>query len=82
MQSLNLLSVLAVIRLDDDGTDGIEETLEAELLDSSSSATNDSSSERSDPLSLASDSWEQVHFYCCSIQFDEVSSCVLILVDE
>ena len=82
MQSLKLLSVLAAIRLDDDYTDDIEETLEAELLDSSSSAIKDSSCERSDPLLPASDSWEQVHFYCCLTLFDEVSNCVLILVDE
>ena len=81
MQSLKLLSVLAAIRLDDDDIDDIEKTLEAELLDSSSSAIIDRSSKKFDPLSLASVRWEQVHFYCCLILFDEVSN-VLILVDE
>ena len=58
---MKLLSVLAAIRLDDDDTDDIEETLEAELLDSSSSAIKDRSSEKFDPLSLGFDNWEQVH---------------------
>ena len=82
MQSLKLLSVLAAIRLDDDDVDDIEKTLEAELLDSSSSAIKDWLSKMFDPLLLASDCWEQVHFYYCLILFDEVSNCVLILVDE
>ena len=55
---MKLLSILAAIRLD---YDDIEETLEAELLDSSSSAIRDRSSEKFDPLSPASDSWKQVH---------------------
>ena len=61
IQSLKLLSVLAAIRLDDDDTDDIEKTLEAELLDSSSSAIKDRSSKNFDPLLLASDSWKQVN---------------------
>ncbi|MED6217531.1 hypothetical protein PIB30_018545 [Stylosanthes scabra] len=58
--SLTLLSILAAIRLDDDDTDDIKEKLEAELLDSSSSANRESRSSGFDPLCLDSDSWEQI----------------------
>ncbi|XP_020987830.1 protein ROOT HAIR DEFECTIVE 3 homolog 1 isoform X1 [Arachis duranensis] len=58
--SLILLSTLAAIRLDDDDTDDIKEKLEAELLNSSSTATKESSSAKFDPLWLADDSWEQI----------------------
>ncbi|RYR40496.1 hypothetical protein Ahy_A09g046250 isoform C [Arachis hypogaea] len=58
--SLVLLSTLAAIRLDDDDTDDIKEKLEAELLNSSSTATKESSSAKFDPLWLADDSWEQI----------------------
>ncbi|KAL1339053.1 hypothetical protein AAHE18_U004600 [Arachis hypogaea] len=59
-KSLILLSTLAAIRLDDDDTDDIKEKLEAELLNSSSTATKESSSAKFDPLWLADDSWEQI----------------------
>ncbi|XLT07952.1 hypothetical protein HN51_053745 [Arachis hypogaea] len=58
--ALILLSTLAAIRLDDDDTDDIKEKLEAELLNSSSTATKESSSAKFDPLWLAADSWEQI----------------------
>lgn len=60
MQSLKLLSVMAVLRLDDGDKDDIEKTLAVALLDSSSGAVKNRSITASDPL--ATSSWEQVHF--------------------
>ena len=63
MQSLKLLSVMAVIRLDDDDdADNIERILAVALMDSSNSG-KDRNITAVDPL--ASSTWEQVHFYCC-----------------
>ncbi|XP_061371102.1 protein ROOT HAIR DEFECTIVE 3 homolog 1-like [Gastrolobium bilobum] len=57
--SLKLLSVMAVIRLDeDDDPDNIEKTLTIALVDSSSSSVKDRSIAAADPL--ASSTWEQV----------------------
>ncbi|KAF1898513.1 hypothetical protein Lal_00032093 [Lupinus albus] len=54
--SLKLLSVMAVIRLNDNDTDNIEKTLAVALVDSSNSAANKSIT-MVDPL--ASSTWEQ-----------------------
>ncbi|EXC09146.1 hypothetical protein L484_005098 [Morus notabilis] len=54
--SLKLLSVMAVIRLDDDGADNIENTLSVALVDSASGAVKDRSLTTVDPL--ASSTWE------------------------
>ncbi|XP_015938672.1 protein ROOT HAIR DEFECTIVE 3 isoform X1 [Arachis duranensis] len=56
--SLKLLSVMAVIRLDDGDTDNIEKTLAIALIDSSSSNVTDRSITTVDPL--ASSTWEKV----------------------
>ncbi|KAL1293155.1 hypothetical protein HN51_053781 [Arachis hypogaea] len=56
--SLKLLSVMAVIRLDDGDTDNIEKTLAVALIDSSSSNVTDRSITTVDPL--ASSTWEKV----------------------
>lgn len=56
--SLKLLSVMAAIRLDDDGADNIETTLSVALVDSPNGAVKDRSLMTVDPL--ASSSWEQV----------------------
>ncbi|XLQ99028.1 hypothetical protein S83_065227 [Arachis hypogaea] len=59
--SLELLSILAAIRLNEDDIDDIKEILEAELfVSSSNSAANESSSVEFDPLHIAPDSWEQI----------------------
>lgn len=64
LQSLKLLSLLAVLRLDDDDDiDNIEKTLTVALMDSSSSSVKNKSIMKVDPL--ASSTWEQVHFYYC-----------------
>lgn len=56
--SLKLLSVMAAIRLDDDGADNIETTLSVALVDSTNGAVIDRSLMTIDPL--ASSTWEQV----------------------
>ncbi|MED6123013.1 Cell wall protein rhd3 [Stylosanthes scabra] len=56
--SLKLLSVMAVIRLDDGDADNIEKTLVVALTDSSSSNVTDRSITTVDPL--ASSTWEKV----------------------
>ncbi|KAI5422647.1 protein ROOT HAIR DEFECTIVE 3 [Lathyrus oleraceus] len=56
--SLKLLSVMAVLRLDDGDKDDIEKTLAVALLDSSSGAVKNRSITASDPL--ATSSWEQI----------------------
>lgn len=56
--SLKLLSVMAAIRLDDDGADNIETTLSIALVDSTNGAVMDRSLMTVDPL--ASSTWEQV----------------------
>ncbi|KAJ4717874.1 Protein ROOT HAIR DEFECTIVE 3-like [Melia azedarach] len=56
--SLKLLSVMAVIRLDDETTDTIENTLSLALVESTSSAAANKNIIKHDPL--ASSTWEQV----------------------
>lgn len=59
---MKLLSVMAVIRLeDDDDNDIVEKTLAVALADSSSSSGKDRSISAVDPL--ASSTWEQVSFF-------------------
>lgn len=62
-QSLKLLSVMAAIRLDNDGADNIETTLSVALVDSTNGAVKDRSLMTVDPL--ASSTWEQVTLCCC-----------------
>ncbi|OIW09003.1 hypothetical protein TanjilG_05979 [Lupinus angustifolius] len=57
IESLKLLSVMAVIRLDDDDTDNVEKTLAVVLVDSSSSSAKNRSIAEVDPL--ASSTWEK-----------------------
>ncbi|XP_059459262.1 protein ROOT HAIR DEFECTIVE 3-like [Corylus avellana] len=56
--SLKLLSVMAVIRIDDDDNDGIEKTLSVALVESGNAAVKDRSITTIDPL--ASSTWEEV----------------------
>lgn len=56
--SLKLLSVMAVVRLDDDDNDGVEKTLSVALVDSANASVRDRSITTSDPL--ASSTWEEV----------------------
>ncbi|KAL5579496.1 hypothetical protein UlMin_011938 [Ulmus minor] len=56
--SLKLLSVMAVIRLDDNEDDAVENTLTVALVDSTSGAVKDRSITTGDPL--ASSTWEKV----------------------
>ncbi|KAE9585916.1 putative P-loop containing nucleoside triphosphate hydrolase [Lupinus albus] len=58
MESLKLLSVMTVIRLDDDDTDNVEKTLAVLLVDSSNSSAKNRSMAEVDPL--ASSTWEKV----------------------
>lgn len=70
VQSLKLLSVMAVIRMDDDDNDGIEKTLSAALLDSANAAVKDRSITTFDPL--ASSTWEEVIFGYTEVLSSEV----------
>ncbi|XP_041000228.1 protein ROOT HAIR DEFECTIVE 3-like [Juglans microcarpa x Juglans regia] len=56
--SLKLLSVMAVVRLDDDDNDSIENTLSVALVDSANATLKDRSTTTFDPL--ASSTWEEV----------------------
>ncbi|KAF1859295.1 hypothetical protein Lal_00009879, partial [Lupinus albus] len=58
MESLKLLSVMTVIRLDDDDTDNVEKTLAVLLVDSSNSSAKNRSMAEVDPL--ASSTWEKL----------------------
>lgn len=60
IQSLKLLSVIAVIRLDNNNDD-VEKTLAVALLDSAKSGITNRSITASDPL--ASSSWEKVKLF-------------------
>ena len=53
---------MAVIRLDDNEDDAIENTLTVALVDSTSGAVKDRSITTGDPL--ASSTWEKVTSYC------------------
>lgn len=53
---------MAVIRLDDETTDTIENTLSLALVESTSSAAANKNIIKHDPL--ASSTWEQVTYYC------------------
>lgn len=70
VQSLKLLSVMAVIRMDDDDNDGIEKTLSTALLDSANAAVKDRSITTFDPL--ASSTWEEVIFGYTEVLSSEV----------
>ncbi|RXH88761.1 hypothetical protein DVH24_000360 [Malus domestica] len=56
--SIKLLSVMAAIRLDDEGADNIENTLSLALLDSTNAAVKDRSITIADPL--ASSTWQEI----------------------